>query len=64
MPYRVIGVIIVFISFFTFAYLSGYAENIQTTLSIEMFGYPECNIDTMDKIKPKDNIIFILGSIL
>lgn len=55
-PYRVIGVLIVFISFFTFAYLSGYAEDITTTMSIEMFGYPQSNINPMEKIK-LDNLM-------
>jgi len=51
LPYRVIGIIIAVLGFFSFAYLSGYAQSTYETLSIEMFGYPECNIDPMQKIK-------------
>lgn len=51
LPYRIIGVIIAVLGFFSFAYLSGYAQNIHETLSIEMFGYPEYNINPIQKIK-------------
>lgn len=51
LPYRVIGIIIAVIGFFSFAYLSGYAQSTYQSLSIDLFGYPECNIDPMQKIK-------------
>ena len=51
LPYRAIGIAIAVIGFFSFAYLSGYAESTYQSMSIDMFGFPECNIDPMQKIK-------------
>jgi len=51
LPYRVIGITIAVLGFFSFAYLSGYAQSTYERFSINMFGYPEYNIDPMQKIK-------------
>jgi len=53
-PYRAIGFIITIIGFISFSYFTGYAQNTYQTLSIELFGFPQYNINPMEKIKLDD----------
>jgi len=51
LPFRLIGIIVVLISFFGFAYLSGYTQSFYDRVYYSTMGFPECNINPMEKIK-------------
>jgi len=56
-PYRVAGVLIIAVSFFAFAGMSGYLDDVTSDISITMMGFPQSNLSPMDKIRIAENDI-------
>jgi len=57
MPYRIAGILLIAISFFAFAGLSGYVSmnEVSNDLNISVFGFPQCNLLPQEKIHIEDN---------
>ena len=57
LPYRIIGILLIAISFFAFAGLSGYVDmnEVSTDISMSVAGIPQCNIAPQDKIHIDSN---------
>ncbi|MCD6468533.1 MAG: S8 family serine peptidase [Thermoplasmata archaeon] len=49
-PFRVAGIILIAISFFAFAGLSGYVDEVSDDINIGVFGFPQSNLLPQEKI--------------